>query len=488
MRKFPLFLCLLVAAGRSALADTATTNWLNLLFADTLHRTPTLQETNTFQNQLNMGTTPVMIALEVTQSAEFDGLLVREAYKKFLHRTADSAGLNTFTAQLQQGAKDVDVYAQLLGSNEYFQTRATSDNSKFIDALYGDILNRPPSDSERAMAVSLLTSGTSRSAYASTVLNSTEARSVFVMGLYQTYLRRSATTGEINAQVTAIGRGATYDQIRSQILGSQEYMSLAQTLPHSQNLNISTRVRVGTGGDVAIAGFIITGTDMKQVLLRGMGPSVPVPGALADPTLELHDATHTIAANDNWKDTQQPAIQNTGIAPGNDLEAAILSTLPGNNSAFSVILAGRNNGTGIGLIEVYDLAQAANSKLANISTRGFVDVGDNVMIGGLILGPGSNAPAKVVIRAIGPSLSAAGVTGVLADPILELHDANGATLASNDNWKDTQQSEIAATGIPPSNDAESAILQMLVPANYTAIVRGKNDTTGVALAEIYNLP
>jgi hypothetical protein len=255
-----------------------------------------------------------------------------------------------------------------------------------------------------------------------------------------------------------------------------------------QLLNISTRLRVLTGDNALIGGFILTGSDDKKVIVRGIGPSLTsqnVPDALQDPTLELHDGTGaTIASNDNWKDTQQAEIQATGIPPSNDLESAIVATLPANNSGYTAILRGKNDTTGVGLVEVYDLDQAANSKLANISTRGFVDTGDNAMIGGFIAG---NGVAKVIVRAIGPSLTGQGVANALQDPTLELHDGSGATIASNDNWKDTQQGEIEATTIPPTDDRESAIVATLFPGNYTAIVRGKNDTTGVGLVEVYNI-
>jgi plastocyanin len=256
----------------------------------------------------------------------------------------------------------------------------------------------------------------------------------------------------------------------------------------SQLLNISTRMRVLTGDNVLIGGFIVTGTDDKKVIIRGLGPSLTsqgVPGALQDPTLELHDGSGALLAfDDNWKDTQQAEIEATGIAPSNDLESAIVATLPANNSAYTAILRGKDNTTGVGLVEVYDLAQSANSQLANISTRGFVDTGNNVMIGGFILGNGSGT-ANVIVRALGPSL---GISGELADPTLELHDANGALIMSNDNWKDTQQSQIEATGIPPQNDLESAIVVTIAPAAYTAIVAGKNGTTGIGLVEVYRLP
>ena len=259
--------------------------------------------------------------------------------------------------------------------------------------------------------------------------------------------------------------------------------------PIVQLLNISTRMRVLPGDNVLIGGFIVTGSEAKRAIVRGLGPSLTnqgVPGALQDPTLELHDGTGVIiASNDNWRDTQQAEIEATGIAPTNDLESAIVATLPANNSAYTAILRGKNGTSGVGLVEVYDLARSANSRLANVSTRGFVDTGDNVMIGGIIVGPSTAAATMVLVRAIGPSLSS--VPNALQDPTLELHDGNGNLIAFNDNWRDTQQAAIEATGIAPTADAESAILETVAPGNYTAIVRGAGNTTGVGLVEVYDL-
>jgi hypothetical protein len=199
----------------------------------------------------------------------------------------------------------------------------------------------------------------------------------------------------------------------------------------------------------------------------------------------------TLATNDNWKirpdgTSQQTDIEATSISPVNDAESAILTMLsPG---AYTVILAGKSGGTGVAVVEVYDVGPGANAQPANISTRGFVDTADNVMIGGLIVGGGSGT-ARVIVRALGPSVP---VAGALSDPVLELHDGNGILIASNDNWKtrpdgSSQQAEIEATTIPPSNDLESALVQTLAPGSYTAIVRGKNNETGVGLIEAYNL-
>jgi CSLREA domain-containing protein len=245
--------------------------------------------------------------------------------------------------------------------------------------------------------------------------------------------------------------------------------------------NISTRLRVETGDNVLIGGFIITGTQPKKVILRAIGPSLPVSGALQNPLLELHSPNGGVTINDNWVDApNKPAIIDTTVAPSNAFESAILTRLPANNSAYTAVVRGVGDGIGVGLVEVYDLDRSVDSELANISTRGLVQTGENVMIGGFIVLNGSQ---KVIVRAIGPSLP---VQGKLLDPVLELHNGNGALLQSNDNWRTGgQQAEIIATNVPPSDDRESAIVRTLAPGNYTAIVRGVNDTTGVALVEVY---
>jgi hypothetical protein len=245
---------------------------------------------------------------------------------------------------------------------------------------------------------------------------------------------------------------------------------------------------VETGDNVLIGGFIVTGTQPKKVIVRAIGASlningVPVPGRLENPTLELHGPGGAlIASNDDWRSTQEAEIIASTVPPTNDLESAIVATLPANSTGYTAIVRGVNNTTGIALVEAYDLDNAVDSKLANISTRGLVQTGDNVLISGFIV-LGSDAQ-DVLVRAIGPSLP---VAGKLADPTLDLYDSNGLLLASNDNWRDTQEAEIIATGIPPADDAESAIVETLAPAAYTAIVRSKNETTGVALGEVYSL-
>lgn len=245
--------------------------------------------------------------------------------------------------------------------------------------------------------------------------------------------------------------------------------------------NIATRLNVGTGDEVAIVGFIVTGNAPKRVLLRGTG-SYPPP-SLSDPILELYGSGGLLAINDNWQDTQQAEIEATGLAPIDSNASVLIALLrPG---TYTAVLRGKNQTTGSGLLEVYDLAATTDSKLGNISTRGSVGTGDKVMIAGVIVT--GDSKARVVVRALGPSLAAKGINGFLADPTLELHDQNGSLVQTSDNWRDSQQTEIIATSLAPSNDAEAAILADLLPTNYTAIVRGKNDTTGVALVEVYHL-
>lgn len=255
--------------------------------------------------------------------------------------------------------------------------------------------------------------------------------------------------------------------------------------------NISTRLRVETGDNVLIGGFIVTGTQSKKVILRAIGPSLNLPGQLSDTTMELRDGQGgLIWFNDNWRNgsqgfpSQEAEIMASTIPPSNNLESAIVATLPANNSTYTVIVRGFQNRTGIALVEAYDLDRTADSKLANISTRGLVQTGDNALIAGtIVLG---FTPQRVLVRAIGPSLP---VAGALADPTLELRDGQGTLIAANDDWQSNQPQDITATTLPPTNPLESAVVATL-PASgafYTAIVRGLDDTSGLALVEIYGL-
>jgi glucose/arabinose dehydrogenase len=254
-------------------------------------------------------------------------------------------------------------------------------------------------------------------------------------------------------------------------------------------LNLSTRLKVQTGNNVLIAGFILTGSVPKKVILRGMGPSLssgsqPVPGRLSDPTLTLFDgASNPLISNDDWMNSsQKQQIIDSTVAPPDPKESALIATLqPGN---YTAILSGVGGEIGVGSVELYDLDQSAPANPVNIATRGFVETADNVMIAGFIIG--GSTSQRVLIRAIGPELTGF-VPGPLQDPFLELHNSFGTTLATNDSWRSDDETNIAATGIAPTDDREPAILKTLAPGQYTAVVRGSGTSTGVALVEVYQL-
>jgi len=261
--------------------------------------------------------------------------------------------------------------------------------------------------------------------------------------------------------------------------------------PASQPVNLSTRMDVQNGDNAGIGGFIISGTASKPVLLRAIGPSLAsfgVPDPLADPVLELHGPPGFVTIiNDNWGDdpAQAALIQATGLAPVNDLESAIDITLtPG---AYTAIVRGNGNSYGVGLVEAYDLSQATDSKLANISTRALVNTGNDIVIGGFVLGNHGGAD-QIIARGIGPSLIAFGVPNALADPTLELRDGNGALLVANNDWQDdpAQAAIITAAGLAPTNPLESGIAVTLAPGSYTALLAGRGAETGVGLVEIYD--
>ena len=249
--------------------------------------------------------------------------------------------------------------------------------------------------------------------------------------------------------------------------------------------NISTRALVQTGNNVLISGFIIAGSGNKSILVRTLGPTLSsfgIADALANPFLELHNSAGAIiTSNNDWGSAANAQLIPANLRPPNNLESAILTSLaPGK---YTAVISGVNSTTGVALAEVYDLDTAAGAVLSNISTRGFVGTGDDVLIGGFIIQ--GSAMQKVLVRVLGPTLTGFGVTGALANPTLELRDVNGNLIDSNDNWKSTNQTAIMATGLQPPNDLESAILRILNAGNYTAIIRGVNSTTGVALAEVY---
>ena len=293
----------------------------------------------------------------------------------------------------------------------------------------------------------------------------------------------SATSSDKVISATATGPTGTSEFSRS---------VPATVSREARLLNISTRTNVKLGE--TIAGFIITGDDAKTVLIRGLGPSlakagIPAEALLQNPSLTLYNSvTYPLALSWDW-DSYNPVIKSTGLAPDDPKESALLVTLPPGN--YTAVLGPQPKGidtqektpAGIGLIEVYDVSQST-VRLGNISTRGFIGTGDNVLIGGFIIGPESGGNARVVVRGIGPSLTT--VANRLQDPVVELHNGNGGLLASNDDWK-TNEAEIKATTLAPTDDRESALVADLAPGAYTAIVRGKNDSTGVGLVELYHL-
>ena len=258
-------------------------------------------------------------------------------------------------------------------------------------------------------------------------------------------------------------------------------------VPGAETLaNISTRVGAGMGNDQIIGGFIISGAQLKKVIIRAIGPSLAVGvGVLADPYLELHGPTSTLlAANDNWRDSQEAEIEATGIPPDDELESAIVRTLaPG---AYTAVVSGSDGGTGTALVEVYDLNSTASSTLANISTRGAVGAESEVIIGGFIIF-GNGGSTRVLVRSLGPSLASSGITNAMPDPTLELRDSNGTLIVENDNWRDGPQTEIEETALAPTNDLESAIITTLPSGPYTAVIHERNGQSGIGLFEVYNL-
>lgn len=266
----------------------------------------------------------------------------------------------------------------------------------------------------------------------------------------------------------------------------------ATAVPASQPqpMNLSTRLFVGTNERVGIGGFIISGAAPKRLIIRALGPSLASAGLgplLQDPVLELHgpNGGKTIM-NDNWRDTQQTAIKQTKIAPTDDRESAIVVTLaPG---AYTAIIRGHHGETGIGMIEIYDLSPSSSSKLVNLSTRADVETGDNIAIAGVIIA-GSSGSDRIVVRGLGPSLKSSGIAAALANPVLELRDANGFLIRVDHDWQDdaAQAAEISADGLAPKNPRESAIAENLTPGLYTVLLSGLDDSTGIGLIEIYHL-
>jgi hypothetical protein len=302
------------------------------------------------------------------------------------------------------------------------------------------------------------------------------------IGDFIQYVGNNRFTGQVD-EVEIFNRALTQTEVRgifnADAVGKCENGVADKTLG-----NISTRLPVQSGENVLIGGLIVVGQTPKRVIVRALGPSLTafgVSGAMEDPTLELYQGNALLAMNDDWKDAQESEIAATGIAPGDNREAAIVRTLPPGN--YTAVLRGRNDTTGVAILESYDLEQRPDSKLGNIATRGFVGSGDNVLIGGFIAGPRT----KIVVRAIGPSLAAFGIQGPLQDPTLDLVNAQGGIVRSNDDWQQSQQAEIQAIGLQPSDSLESALVENIAAGSYTAVVRGKNGGTGVGVLEVYNV-
>jgi hypothetical protein len=301
----------------------------------------------------------------------------------------------------------------------------------------------------------------------------------FSGGAFATTQKTASVAGLLNAKVDFVARVTA---------------TPAAPATPTRLANLSSRLLVGRGDNALFAGFIITGKKDKKVIIRAIGPSLGLPNKLTNPTLELYAGSTRLASNNNgWMNStpaDKEAILHSSMTPANPLDSAIVRTLPANGSAYTAIVRGLNESTGIGVVEVYELdeaenSNAENSKLASIATRGLVQTGDNILIAGTIVV--GEAPQKVIVRAIGPSLN---IPGKLADPTLELRDANGNLIRADDNWRTGgQETEIMQSGVAPGNDLESALIETL-PANnaaYTAIVRGVNDTTGIAVVEVYAL-
>jgi hypothetical protein len=265
------------------------------------------------------------------------------------------------------------------------------------------------------------------------------------------------------------------------------------TPPRRRLANIATRVNVQGGQNDGIAGFIKRNAATKRVMVRALGPSIGLGGTLADPVLRVFDPSGTqIATNDDWRSTQQAEISASGLAPTNDKEAAVIINLAGAtaNTNYTAILSGKNGGAGIGLIEVYDLDAESFADLGNVSTRGFVGSGAGVLIGGFVVQDDSftGQPQNILVRGVGPSLLAAGVSNPLADPVIDLHDSQGTTLASNNDWGSSPDAAALTTsGLAPTNPKESAILKTLAPGAYTVVLSGVNNGTGVGNVQVYNL-
>lgn len=309
-----------------------------------------------------------------------------------------------------------------------------------------------------------------------------DAKTATISGVYT---GAAASIGPPDRKEFTGGILGTIQLFSTNFHGTSTFQLLFLSKP-TGTVNISTRTSVGRGDNVLIGGFIITGDAPEAVIVRAIGPSLKINGALQDPFLELHSGSGELVTNDDWRSTQEAVIKDTKVAPTDDRESAIVTALdPGN---YTAVVRGKNDTAGIAVVELYDLGtaplnQAGKARLAQISTRGVVTTGDDVLIGGFIV---DVLATKVIVRAIGPELNGL-VPGALQDTTLELRDGSGSLIAMNDDWRSLQEQQIIDTTVPPKDDHESAIVATLSPGSYTAIVRGKNNATGVALVEVYSL-
>lgn len=293
-------------------------------------------------------------------------------------------------------------------------------------------------------------------------------------------------TTSVNVTFSGGGVASTTRNITLDGTKNRKLDYLVPAAAPSRLVNLSTRLRVETGDAIGIAGFVVQGTVPKRVIVRVAGPSlIPfgVQGVLANPALGLNNSNGvSIATNDNWRSSQQAEIQASGFAPSDDNEAAIIATLqPG---AYTALVTGSGATTGIGIVEVFDLdTPDVSARAINVSTRGRVQTGDAVMIAGFVIQ--GTLPKKVVVRSLGPSLIPFGIQGALLDPTIEL-SANGSVIATNDNWRATQQAEIISLNLAPGDDREAVIVATLAPGAYSAVIRGSGSTTGISIVEVYD--
>jgi hypothetical protein len=316
-----------------------------------------------------------------------------------------------------------------------------------------------------------------------------------------------ATSPSYTIAVASPSYNGTYSVVVSNSAGTVTsngaMLTVNASVPATRFGNIATRAYATTNNGVTIGGFVITGSNSKQVLMRAVGPSLTSQGigaseVLADPIIELHRGADTLATNDNWSDSLDAMaitaaaarVGATALDPNDAKSAAMLMTLdPG---IYSFIAKGTNNTSGIVLLEVYD-ADAGGSSFSNIASRVRCTTNNGVAIGGFVIS--GNVAKQVLMRAVGPTLTTQGIAAaeVLQDPRIELH-RGAETLATNDTWSENENASaivsvgarIGATPFAPSDTNSAALLMTLQPGVYSFIVRGKNDTSGIVLVEVYD--